>query len=334
VAGIELTYLSGADVDLLDLAGDAILDPVAAVLAAQGRGEVVLEPRVHLFPGAGADGHFNVLRGSLPRDGVAGVKVVGDFVDNGRLGLPSELALLLLLDPVTGVPIAIVDATAITAMRTGAVTAIGGRHLARPDSRVLGHIGSRGTAEWNVRLLCHVLPGIEEVRIHSRTAESRDALARRLDAELDAAVRAVDGWEECVRGADVVVEASRLGSPEPLLRTAWVGPGTLVVPYGTVSAVELDLTDAMDKIVVDDWGQAHAGPLGALRAHVDSGRLTAERLHAELGQIVCGDRPGRERADERILLWHRGLSTTDIALGRAMLERARERGIGTRLPYR
>jgi ornithine cyclodeaminase/alanine dehydrogenase-like protein (mu-crystallin family) len=334
VAGIELTYLSGADVDRLDMAGDAILDPVVAVLAAQGRGEVVLEPRVHLFPGAGADGHFNVLRGSLPRDGVAGVKVVGDFVDNGRLGLPSELALLLLLDPTTGVPIAIVDATAITAMRTGAVTAVGGRHLARADSRVLGHIGSRGTAEWNVRLLCHVLPGIEEVRIHSRTSESREALAARLDAELHADVRAVAGWEECVRGADVVVEASRLGAPEPLLRTAWLGPGTLVVPYGTVSAVELDLTDAMDKIVVDDWGQAHAGPLGALRAHVDSGRLTEERLHAELGQIVCGGRPGRERDDERILLWHRGLSTTDIALGWAMLERARERGIGTRLPYR
>jgi ornithine cyclodeaminase len=333
VAGIELTYLSGADVDRLGLAGDAILDPVADVLAAQGRGDVVLEPRVHLFPGAGADGHFNVLRGSLPRAGVAGVKVVGDFVDNGRLGLPSELALLLLMDPKTGVPLAIVDATAITAMRTGAVTAIGGRHLARADSRVLGHIGSRGTAEWNVRLLCHVLPSIAEVRIHSRTAKSRTALAERLDAALAADVRAVDGWEECVRGADVVVEASRLQAPERLLHTAWIEPGTLVVPYGTVSAVELDLTDAMDKIVVDDWGQAHAGPLGALRAHVDSGRLTAERLHAELGQIVCGDRPGRERDDERILLWHRGLSTTDIALGRALLDRARDMGVGTRLPY-
>ena len=334
MAGIELTYLSSADVDRLELAGDAIIDPVADVLAAQGRGEVVLEPRVHLFPGAGADGHFNVLRGSLPRAGVAGVKVVGDFVDNGRLGLPSELALLLLLDPTTGVPIAIVDATAITAMRTGAVTAVGGRHLARADSRVLGHIGSRGTAEWNVRLLCHVLPGIEEVRIHSRTAESRTGLAERLDAELAADVRPVRTWEECVRGADVVVEASRLQAPEPLLRTEWLGPGTLVVPYGTVSAVELDLTDAMDKIVVDDWGQAHAGPLGALRAHVDSGRLTAERVHAELGQIVCGDRPGRETDDERILLWHRGLSTTDIALGRAMLARARDMDVGTRLPYR
>ena len=141
------------------------------MLAAQGRGETVIEPRVHLFPGGGADGHFNVLRGALPLAAVAGVKVVGDYVGNHARGLPSELALLTLYDASTGAPTAILDATAITAMRTGAVTAVGARHLARADSRVLAHIGSRGTAEWNVRLLCAVLPGLEEVRIHSRTAD-------------------------------------------------------------------------------------------------------------------------------------------------------------------
>jgi alanine dehydrogenase len=334
VAGLDLTYLSGPDVDRLGLTADDVLAPVEAVLAAMGRGETVIEPRVHLFPGGGADGHFNVLRGALPGDGVAGVKVVGDFVGNGARGLPSELALLLLLDARTGAPQAIVDATAITAMRTGAVTAIGARHLARRSSHVLGHIGARGTAEWNVRLLSHVLPELREVRVHSRSAESRDELAARLDAELGVCVRAVATWEECVRGADVVVEATRLVRPQPLLRTEWIEPGALVVPYGTVSAVELDLTDAMDKIVVDDWGQAHAGPLGALRAHVDSGRLSERTLHAELGQIVCGERPGRESDAERILFWHRGLSLTDIALGRAMLARASELGLGTTLPYR
>jgi alanine dehydrogenase len=89
----------------------------------------------------------------------------------------------------------------------------------------------------------------------------------------------------------------------------------------------------MDKIVVDDWGQAGAGPLGALRAHVDSGRLTAETLHAELGQILAGLAPGRERDGERILLWHRGLSITDIALGEALLDKAAASGVGTLLPY-
>jgi alanine dehydrogenase len=328
---IELIYLSGADVAALELTDDEILNSVREVLGAQGRGETVIEPRTHLFP-RGAGGHFNVLRGAVPA--TAGVKVLGDYVDNHLAGLPSELALLLLMDPATGVPRAILDATAITEMRTGAVTAIGAEHLARRDARTLGHVGARGTAYWNVRLLCRVLPSLEEVRVHSRRPESRSAFAERLRGELPVPVRAVDTWEECLRDADVMVEASRLTTPQPLLQTGWVTPGTLVIPYGTISAVELDLTDVMDKIVVDDWGQAGAGPLGALRAHVDSGRLSATNLHAELGQIVCGARPGRESGDERILFWHRGLSITDVALGETMLDKARALGLGTTLPYR
>jgi ornithine cyclodeaminase len=328
---ISLTYLSGADIEALALTDDEILDAVGGVLAAQGRSETVIEPRTHLFP-RGAHGHFNVLRGATPR--FAGVKVVGDFVANHELGLPSEMALVLLMDPMTGVPQAILDATAITEMRTGAVTAIGARHLARGDARVLGHIGARGTAYWNVRLTTRVLPELEVIRVHSRRPESRDAFAARLRSDLGRPVDVTTDWESCVRGADVVVEASRLTEPAPLLKTEWIAPGALVVPYGTVSAVELGLTDIMDKVVVDDWGQAGAGPLGALRAHVDSGRLTRDNLHAELGEIVCGARPGRESAAETILLWHRGLSITDVALAEAMLDKARAQGVGTELPYR
>jgi ornithine cyclodeaminase len=214
------------------------------------------------------------------------------------------------------------------------VTAIGAEQLARRDARVLAHIGARGTAYWNVRLLARVLPQLEEIRVHSRRPESRDGFAERLRDELKCDVRAVDSWEECVRGADVVVEASRLTEPTPLLRTEWVKPGALVVPYGTVSAVELSLTDIMDLIVVDDWGQAGSGPLGSLRAHVDSGRLSKENLHAELGEIVAGAKRGRERDEETILFWHRGLSITDVALGEALLAKARAHGLGMQLPYR
>jgi ornithine cyclodeaminase len=101
-----------------------------------------------------------------------------------------------------------------------------------------------------------------------------------------------------------------------------------------MSAVELSLTDIADKVVVDDWGQATVGPYGALRAHVDSGRITRDSLHAELGQIVAGAKPGRERDDETILFWHRGLSLSDIALGAAMLDKARRLGIGQQLNFR
>jgi alanine dehydrogenase len=331
MSAIEFTYLDGADIDALGLTDEEVLAAVRGVLAAQGRGETVIEPRTHLFP-KGAHGHFNVLRGATPCH--AGVKVVGDFVDNHTLGLPSELALLLLMDPMTGVPQAILDATAITEMRTGAVTAIGAEALARRDAAVMGHIGARGTAYWNVRLCAHVLGWLREVRVHSRRPESREAFAETLRAELDLEIVVCEDWESTVRGADVIVEASRLTEPTPLLRTEWIAPGALVVPYGTVSAVELSLTDVMDKVVVDDWGQAGTGPLGALRAHVDSGRVTAENLHAELGQIVAGLRPGRESESETILFWHRGLSTTDVALGGALLDKARAQGVGRTLPLR
>ena len=119
-----------------------------------------------------------------------------------------------------------------------------------------------------------------------------------------------------------------------MLKTEWIKKGAFVVPYGTMSAVELSLTDIMDKMVVDDWGQCRKGlPFGALRAHVDSDRLNEHNLHAELGQIVAGLKPGRESDAETNLLWHRGLSLSDIALGAAMLEKAKRMGLGQQLRF-
>jgi alanine dehydrogenase len=330
---IELTWLGGPEVEQLALADDEILDAVSAGLRAQGLGETTIEPRVHLEPDPALRGHLNVLRGYVAPLGLAGVKVVGDYLDNYTRGLPSEMGLLCLFDPETGAPRAVIDAAGLTDMRTGAVTAIGARYLARPDAKVLGHIGARGTAYWNVRLIDRLFE-LDEIRVHSRRPESRNAFAERLRRDVRATVVVTDDWESCVRGADIVVEASRLERPEPLLRTDWIAPGALVVPYGTMSAVELSLLERADKVVVDDWGQCATGRLGALRAHVDAGLLTRETLHAELGEIVAGTRPGREGPGETIVFWHRGLSLSDIALGHAMLEKARRLGIGQTLRYR
>ena len=330
---LELTWLGGPEVEELALADDEILDAVEDALRAQGRGQTTIEPRVHLEPDPALRGHFNVLRGYVAPLGLAGVKIVGDYLDNYTRGLPSELGLLCLFDPTTGAPVAVIDAAGLTDMRTGAVTAIGARHLARSDAKVLGHIGARGTAYWNVRLIDRLF-ALDEIRVHSRRPESREGFAETLRRVVRAPVVVTDDWESCVRGADIVVEASRLEQPEPLLRTAWIEPGALVIPYGTMSAVELSLLEIADKVVVDDWGQCATGRLGALRAHVDAGLLTRDTLHAELGEVVAGTRPGRERPDETIVLWHRGLSLSDIALGHAMLEKARRAGVGQTLRYR
>jgi ornithine cyclodeaminase len=147
-------------------------------------------------------------------------------------------------------------------------------------------------------------------------------------------VKATEDWESCLSGADIVVEASRLPAPAPLLKTQWIKRSAFIVPYGTMSAVELSLTEIMDKMVVDDWGQCRKGlPFGALRQHVDSGRLNEKNLHAELGQIVAGLKPGRESDAETILFWHRGLSLSDIALAHALLAKAATLGIGQKLRY-
>jgi ornithine cyclodeaminase len=329
---IYIDYLNAFDIEALDLTNDEILAAIETSLAAQGRGQTVIEPRVHLEPDASFHGHFNVLRGYVAPLGLAGVKVVGDYVDNYKLGYPSEFGVINLFDPRTGVPKAILDATVITDMRTGAVTALGARHLARKGSKVLGHIGARGTAYWNVRLLDHLFD-FDEIRVHSRRPESRDAFGAKLEADLGKKITVVDNWRDCVEGADIVVEASRLSRPEPLLKTEWIKMGAFVVPYGTMSAIELSLTDIMAKLVVDDWGQCKTGKFGSLRAHVETGRLSEETLHAELGQVVAGLKPGRESDDETILLWHRGLSLSDIALGHALLSKARSTGIGQRLRF-
>jgi alanine dehydrogenase len=317
---------------------------VQEAVRAHGEGRTVFEPRVHLVPDNGGAGHFNVLRGHLSgtgdgagpgtgRAGVSGIKVVGDFVENYTRGLPSELGLLTLYDPATGIPLAIMDATMITASRTGAMTAVGAKFLARPDSRVLGHVGSRGTAFWNVTLLDELFD-LDEIRVTSKRPESREAFADQLRAVTSTPVRVTATADETFDGADILVEASRLTRPEPLLRTRLVRPGAFVVPYGTISAVEADLLDVMDKVVVDDWEESQSGRFGALRPQVDSGRLSAQSLHAELGQIVAGLRPGRESPQERILLWHRGLSILDIAVGHLILTKAEQADAGTMLRYR
>jgi len=203
---IYIAYLNRMDIEELKMTDGEILSAIEACLASQGRGETVIEPRVHLEPGV-ANGHFNVLRGAIkPPIDSAGVKIVGDFVDNYKIGLPSELAILALFDPRTGAPKAILDASGITDMRTGAVTAVGAKHLARKNSRVLGHIGARGTAYWNVRLLNHLFD-FDEIRVHSRREESRNGFAERLSQDLGKPVVATSDWEE---------ELRRLLSGEPL----------------------------------------------------------------------------------------------------------------------
>jgi ornithine cyclodeaminase len=330
---MDIEYLGHPEIEQLALTNDEILDAVERGLVAAGQGKTVIEPRTHLVPDPAFNGHFNVLRGYVEPLGYAGVKVVGDFVDNYKRGLPSELALLNLFCPRTGAPKAVIDAAGITDMRTGALTALGAKWLGPKHPRVLGHVGARGTSYWNVVLLDHLFD-FEEIRVHSRRPESRNAFGTALEKKLGKQVIVTDDWESCLAGADILVEATRLNEPEPMFRSEWVKKGALVVPYGTMSTLPIDFTKRFDKFVMDDLGQMRAGHLGALRPHIDAGLIDESSFYAEIGEIAAGSKPGRESDDETILFWHRGMSTSDIALGAAILEKARSMGIVQTLTYR
>ena len=179
---IYLHYLNAPDVEALALTDDEILAAVEAGLAAQGRGETVIEPRMHLVPDRPCTGISTCCAAPSGRRSTSPAsRSSATMSTTTSRACRRRSACCCCSIPRNGVPKAIIDGSHLTDMRTGAVTAIGAKHLARKDAQVLGHIGARGTAYWNVRLLDQLFD-FDEIRVHSRRTESRDAFAARLAA--------------------------------------------------------------------------------------------------------------------------------------------------------
>ena len=326
MAKVTYRLLSRDDVQSVMPPMATIMEVVEDGLRAHGRREVVLPPKSHIHLDDRYNGHFNVLVGwSGPVD-TAGVKVVGDYVDNYRHGLPSEVGLLTLFDPRIGIPKAIMDATDITTHRTGAVTGIGAKYLARKSSKIVGHLGARGSAFSNIESLMQVFD-IEEVRITSKRPETRERLADAIRSRLALNAVACDSAEDTVRDADIVVEATRLEKAAVLIDDAWLKPDCLLVTYGWVMATDPATVQRASKVVVDDWEQCCKG--GQLYPMIENGELTRDSLHGEIGEVVAGAVSGREDGDGIIVYWHRGFAISDIMLGSRVLGEAENRGVGT-----
>ncbi len=331
MAGIEILFLSKEDIDALDLNLLEAMEAVEAGLKAHGQGMVITPSKDHLvldYP----EKLFNILKGYVEPVNVAGFKVIGDFQKNYEHNLPSELALITLYRPETGAPFAILDGTLITWMRTGAVTAIGAKYLANPDVRVLGHIGSRGTAWYNVPMLDQLFD-FEEIRVTSKRPESRERFADQISAELGKPVLVKETTEETVRDADIIIDASRLLEHQVLVKDAWVKPGALIQPYGAVLSVEPSLPFKVDKMVVDDWNQCQKSQYGQFAGLIQNGELRDEHIYGEIGEIIAELKPGRQSSSERILFWHKGFAISDIMLGYLAYQKAVKKDIGTKLPY-
>lgn len=323
----QIGILSESDVAELALSDAEVLSAVEAGLTAQSQGLARTEPTTSFRPIPRADGLVSVIRGTSDAEGRVLIKTVGTFPDNARRGLPPNPGMALLLESGTGVVQGMVAAAALTTLRTAAVTAIGAKVLARPDSRTLACIGTRGIAYQAVRYVAGLFR-LETINIHSPNPESRDRAARDLTGQLGLPVIACDSWETCLTGADIMIEGASLRRNEDRFPADTILPGTTLIAYGAYSSMPADIMTRLDRIVVDRWVDDHGGAFGPQMA---AGQFPADRVDALLGAAIDGKATVRTSRDDRILFWHRGVAACDIALASLLLQRAKAKGLGASL---
>jgi len=190
----------------------------------------------------------------------------------------------------------------------------------------------RGTAWYNVAMLDSLF-NFEEIRVASKRPASRERFAAEMSGRLGKKVVVSETTEDAVRDADIIIDASRLLQHEVLVKDEWVKPGALIQPYGAVLSVAPTLPFTVDKMVVDDWNQCQKSQYGQFAGLIQDGQLRTEHIHAEIGEVVAGLKPGRQSEQERILFWHKGFAISDIMLGNLAYHKAKARGIGTPLQY-
>jgi ornithine cyclodeaminase/alanine dehydrogenase-like protein (mu-crystallin family) len=313
----ELLYLSREDVErLLDV--DAMLDALGKVLIAFSAGITTVPPRVGIrVPDKG-------LMGSMPGyvPGVAlEVKLVSVFPGNDHHSLPSHQGLIALFDEGNGAPLAIMDGTYITAIRTGGTAAVATGALARKDAKVLAILGAGVQGASHLETMPRVRD-FEEIRIASRDGGKAAALASRHPR-----ARAVGSFEDAVRGADVV--ACCTDAHEPVIRRDWLKSGVHVSSVGGTFGPEIDPQTMSVARVFVEWRGAATNPPPA-GAHELQG-LDADSL-TEVGEVLAGTRPGRVSEDEITVYKSTGHAVEDAATARLVYDRARAEGAGVTLP--
>ena len=268
--------------------------------------------------------------GFLAEPAVLGSKVVSVFPDNHGKGLDSHQGVVLLFDPNDGRLLAILDGSALTEVRTAAVSAVATRAFSRADSTVLAVIGSGQQARAHVEAIASVRP-IERVQLSSRSAEHRAAFARWLRERFSFEVRDCSNAKDAVRDADIVCTVT--SSPTPVVEGDWLAPGTHVNAVGacTPNARELDTAAVVRSTLFVDRRESAVNESGDYRLPLAEGAIGENAIVAELGDVLLGEHPGRMRADEITVFDSLGLAVEDLAAGWRVLERALEQGIGTEL---
>jgi alanine dehydrogenase len=307
--------LSGDEVrELLDL--DELVDALAAAHQQLSAGAASMPPRIAAMVQE-REGLLGVMPSYLPATGLA-CKLVTLFPHNRDR--ETHQAVICVFDPDNGTPLALMDGTFITATRTAAGSALATRLLAREDAKVLALIGTGVQARSHARALPRVRT-FTEIRVAGRDRARAEALA----AEIGAAARVVDSFEEAIRGADVV--AATTHSKEPVVHREWLSPGAHVNSVGlNPNGREVDEQTVADAVLVVESRESALAPPPAGAPELAG--IDPARVHAELGELVAGSRPGRTSQDQITLYKSVGVAVQDAAAAALVLAAAQNRSAG------
>ena len=318
--------LSASEVlSCLDL--DEVFRVVEETFRETGLGRTILPPKLFMYlPGEKPNDFLFAGPASVPSAKAVGVKIVTGYKGNPeRFGLPHILAVMVLTDPENGYPLAIFDGTYLTTARTGAMTAVAAKYLARPDARILAVIGAGTQGRSTAKALARIF-SFREILLYDLDPRAGEKYQEEMAPFLKIPIRLYPQAQEAVEGADIIVTVT--SAEGEFVKNDWVKPGAFVASVGSYPELAPTLPKRVEKLVVDDRTQARYR--GELWRGYEKGEISDDLIYAELGEIVCGKKKGREGKEERTLACLTGVGTLDVAVARRVYEIALTRSLGSR----
>ena len=301
-----------------------IITQLEIAFAEKAQSQVEMPPKPGIHPGNG-DNFIHAMPAYIPAMKSAGVKWVSGFPLNTKKGLPYISGLLILNDPETGIPISVMDCVWITAKRTGAATAIAAKHLARPESSVVGVLGCGVQGRSNIEALSVVF-NLKKVMAYDIEPDVSERYAIDIHNQYRIEVEPVEKPKNAVSGCDIIVTAGPiLKKPHATIKAGWMDEGAFASLVDFDSYWHADAMKEVSKFCTDDIPQLkHYQEIGYFKE--------IPPVYADLGELVAGLKVGRENSKERDMACNLGLAMDDMAVAPLIYQRAVEKGIGTFLP--
>lgn len=320
----EILYLSQADVTSVNLPMTEIIGALETAFREKGQGKTEMPPKPGIHPGGG-DNFIHAMPAYIPALKSAGLKWVSGFVENSKRGLPYITGLLILNDVETGLPLAVMDCVWITAKRTGAATALSARYLARPESSVVGILGCGVQGRTHLEAL-NVLFPVKKVKAYDVDPEIARRYAKEMEARFSVEVAPAQKPVDAVKGCDIVVTAGPiLKKPHQTIQPGWMEEGAFASLVDFDSYWHPEAMKQASKFCTDDTEQLlHYKQVGYFQ--------DIPPIHADLGELVTGKKPGRQQTEERTMTANLGLAIDDMAVAPILYRHALEKGIGKKLP--